>query len=71
MKLTEKIALSAVISVLFKFLTAGVVLKIGDYTLALGSVDGMAIASILGPCLGAPHLEAFVNNRNGSNKDVS
>lgn len=66
MKLTEKIGASAVTCVLAKFVLAGVTVTIGTFTMDFGPIDGLTIAAILTPCLGATHLETFVRSRRGA-----
>lgn len=67
MRLTEKIAAASVTAVLIKFLLSGVTLTLAKFTFDFGPIDGLTIAAILTPCLGASHLETYVANK-GSNQ---
>lgn len=70
MKLTHRISIAAVACVLFKFVIAGVKLKLGDVSFEFSQVDAMTIAAILTPCLGAPHLESWVATKGAAKDDT-
>jgi len=63
MKLTEKISVAAVITVLGKVIVAGMSIKLGDFSFTFGGIDGTTIAAILTPCLGGVHLESWVKGK--------
>jgi len=69
MKLSEKFAIGAVVSVLFKFIMAGVTLKAGTKSIDFGPIDGAVVAAILTPILGAIHLETYVNKKGNPPND--
>lgn len=63
MSLSEKFAIGAVVSVLGKFVLAGLAIKIGNYGFTVGPIDSMTVAAILTPILGAVHLGTYVANK--------
>ena len=69
MNTSEKIAVTSVATVLVKFFMAGLAFKWGDKGMTIGSVDGMVIAAILTPTLGAVHLGSYVAGKSNVSKE--
>jgi hypothetical protein len=62
MKLSEKFAIGAMATVLFKILSAGVCIKWNGDSVTLGSIDAGTVAALLTPVLGAVHLGTWVES---------
>jgi len=60
MKLSEKIALSGLVTVLTKVFFAGASIKILTFNYTFGTIDAATCAAVLTPTLGAVHLESWV-----------
>jgi hypothetical protein len=69
MKLSEKIAVSGLVTVLAKVLVGGAAIHWGDsFSFSFGSIDGVTCAAILTPCLSCVHLESWVAGNKNDNK---